>query len=58
MDTQFANAKQPIFVNNMQNIQSWIVSLYENTVLYTKESGSFAYYKIDLAILWFANTIG
>ncbi len=58
VNTQFANAKQPVLVNNRQDVQGWIATLYEKATSRAKETGSSAYHKIDPAILWFINTTG
>lgn len=55
-NTQFANARQPISVNNKQDIQRSIVTLYKIAALRIKKTRALAYYKIDSAILWFVNT--
>lgn len=54
-DTEFANARQPVSVNNRQDVQGWIATLYEKAALRAKETGASAYHKIDPAILTLRN---
>lgn len=55
VDMEFTNARQLVLVNNRSNVQNWIKTLYDKA----GQCGTkLAYHKLDLAFLWFINTIG
>ena len=55
VDTEFANTRQPVSVNNRPDVQNWIKTLYDKAGQRGTKS---AYYKLDPALLWFINTSG